>query len=71
MDKLTTNNLTFLLRIGDAGQSRHKPLHGIDMNHANTHVLGKCLHHLQGLLPAQQTVINKHAGELITNRPMN
>ena len=51
-------------------QRVQKAFFGVDADHPHAHVLRKRLHHLIALAEPQQAVIDEHAGQLRTDRPM-
>ena len=70
-DKFRTDYFAFFLRIGHAGKFRQKLLFCINMNHAYAQVAGKHVHHHFAFVQTQQTVVNKHAGQLVADGTVN
>ena len=70
-DKFRTDDFAFFLRIGHAGKFRQKLLFGINVNHAYTQVAGKHIHHHFAFVQTQQTVVYKHAGQLVADGAVN
>ena len=66
-DKGITDHFTLLLRIRHAFQLAKEELFRVGTDDFNAHVLGEHVHHHVAFVLAQQTVINKHTGQLITN----
>ena len=67
LDKGVTNNFPLLFRVLNPFQSIQEQVFGLSTNHPNTHILGKHRHHLVAFVQTQQTVIDKHANQLIAD----
>ena len=70
-DELAPDNLALGLGIGHASELAHELGCRIDVHDADSHVDREGLHDLLGFVQSQQTVIDKHAGEAITDRAVN
>ena len=64
VDEEATDDPPLLLRIVDAGERREHLVGGIDVDDPHAEVAGERVHHLRGLVQAQQAVVDEHAGEL-------
>ena len=67
LDELAADDLAFGFGIGHAGKLAHELNASVDMDDAHAHVLGKRFHDLLAFVQAQQAVVDKHAGEPVTN----
>ena len=65
-DKVATDNLTLLLRIGDSGQIGEELLAGIDTNDIQTQT-AVVVHHLGELVLTQHAMIDEDTGEAVAN----
>ena len=70
-NELAADDLTLLLRIADALEVTKELLGGIDVHHFDAQTTGEGFHDLLGFVHTQQTVIDKHAGELVSDSAMN
>jgi hypothetical protein len=70
LDKLASDDLAFSLRIGDAFEMSEELLRCVHMNDLDAQIACKRLHDLLRLVQSEQSVINKHTGQLIPDRPM-
>ncbi len=71
VDEDPADDLALLLRIGNARQRRQEFMARIDVDHFHAEVLRECMHHLLGLVQAQEAMVDEYAGEAIADRPMN
>ena len=69
-DKDTTNDLSLLFRVVDTGEFVEKTLLGIHADDLDAHVLGEHGHDLVAFTITQQSIVDKHAGQLIADRAM-
>ncbi|OIQ73439.1 hypothetical protein GALL_449220 [mine drainage metagenome] len=69
--KFTTNNFSFGLRIAHTSELSQKLGRRIHPNHPGMQFAGKHVHHHVAFVQAQQTMVNKNAGQLVTNGAMN
>ena len=70
-DELAADDLALALRVGDPGQRVEEPLGGIDRHQLDAgrgHVVPL---DLLALARPQQTVVDEHAGQLVTDGPMH
>ena len=71
----STNSRPMILRFCsgsvDAGERGQELVAGVDVDHAHAEVARERLHHLLGLVQAQQAVIDEHAGQLVADRPVD
>ena len=70
-DKLTANNLALGFRIAHASKVPEKLASGVHPNHFGMQFSDKHLHHHVALVQAKQTMIDKHASELVANGAVN
>ena len=70
-DKKVADNLALFLRISLTGKSSKKALRRIDADNFHAEIAGKGRHHLITFGKAQQPVVNKHTGKLVTDGAMN
>ena len=66
LDKIATDNLTLLLRVGNASQVAKELLAGINANHVQPQTT-VVVHHLLELVLAQHTVIDEDTRQVLTN----
>ena len=50
------------------GERRRNLVGGVDVDHLHAEVARERVHHLLGLVQAQQAVVDEHAGELVADR---
>src|SRR5690554_5470856 len=67
IDKGVADDLALRFGVVFALEPGEKTLFSINADHFHTHVASEGFHHLVAFILAQQTVINEHAGQLITN----
>lgn len=56
-----------LLRVRHALEVAHELFGGVDVDYPHAEVAAEGFHHLDRLVEAQQAVVDKHAGELVTD----
>src|SRR5437868_12342587 len=66
-NELLADDLSLLLRILDAGETRQETLLRIDVSKRHMEVTSESLDDLLGFVFAQEPVIDEHARELISN----
>src|SRR5690606_27020198 len=71
INKLVADNFPFLLRIVDAGQLAEESLPRVDLDHLHIELADEGFHDAIRFAFAQQTVINKHTGQIVADRLMN
>jgi hypothetical protein len=67
LDKLAPDDLALGLGVGHAGQVAQELRLGVDPHHLGVQLAGEHVHHHVALVQAQQAVVDKHAGELVTD----
>ena len=67
-DELSTDDLAFLLGIGNAGELGDEALARMDVLHIDVEALVKEVHQEFGLTLPHEALVDEHAGELIANR---
>ena len=70
IDKGVADDFALGFRVFHTPKLGEKALLGVGANHFHAHVLGKHGHDLVTLIEAQQAVIHKNTGQLITDRPV-
>jgi hypothetical protein len=70
-DEFLTDNLPFLLRIGNVLQSTHKIFNGIHRDQFHARCILKSLHYLRRFSQPEQSIVYKHSHQLISHSPVN
>ncbi len=71
VDEKAADDFAFALRIVHSGQSRKESFFGVDADDLDPQVLGKGGHDLIPLAQSQKSVVDKDAGELVADGPMD
>ena len=66
-DELLADDLALLLRVGDAGEPREEALLRLHVDERHVEVAAERLHHLLGLVLAQEAVVDEDARELVAD----
>ena len=67
-DELAADDLALLLRVLDAGEELEEPVLRLHVDERHVEVLAERLHHLLGLVLAQEPVVDEHTRELVADR---
>ena len=67
IDKQFTDDLAFVFGITNTIECIEKAFFRIHSDDIDTHIVGKGLHDLIAFVQTQQTIINKHTGQLLAD----